>query len=165
MDRVKLSIDIKNSILDLGREYNSLLGSNLDIPKINLNEWPEINLKMNQLFSKDNSYDFAKIFTASNDSLTFRPDELEFSEDFENYLDINNDEVLIKVLTSAEREYLIFVTPAIRVGFLWELVIEEIEEVEGRLLSGTEIISIVSKNYSVNPRLLLALLEFQYNFQ
>ena len=36
-----------------------------------------------------------------------------------------------------------------------------IEEVEGNLLSGKEIISMVSKNYSVNPRLLLAILEYR----
>ncbi len=35
------------------------------------------------------------------------------------------------------------------------------EEVNGELLSGTEIIELVSQNYSVNPRLLLALLEYQ----
>jgi len=35
------------------------------------------------------------------------------------------------------------------------------EEIDTRLLSGAEIIQLVSRNYSVNPRLLLALLEHQ----
>ncbi len=35
------------------------------------------------------------------------------------------------------------------------------EEVDGKLLSGIEVIELVSKNYSVNPRLLMALLEYQ----
>lgn len=35
------------------------------------------------------------------------------------------------------------------------------EEVNGGLLSGAEIIQLVAQNYSVNPRLLLALLEYQ----
>lgn len=35
------------------------------------------------------------------------------------------------------------------------------QEVDGVLLSGPEIITLVAKNYSVNPRLLLALLEYQ----
>ncbi len=35
------------------------------------------------------------------------------------------------------------------------------EEVDGELLSGTEVVELVSRNYSVNPRLLLALLEYQ----
>jgi murein DD-endopeptidase MepM/ murein hydrolase activator NlpD len=35
------------------------------------------------------------------------------------------------------------------------------EEVDGRSLSGTEIVQIVSRNYSVNPRILLAVLEYQ----
>lgn len=35
------------------------------------------------------------------------------------------------------------------------------EEVEGRILSGAEIVQLVAKDYSVNPRLLLAVLEYQ----
>ena len=35
------------------------------------------------------------------------------------------------------------------------------EEVDGELLSGTEILTFVARNYSVNPRLLLAILEYQ----
>ncbi|MBT3336793.1 MAG: peptidoglycan DD-metalloendopeptidase family protein [Anaerolineae bacterium] len=35
------------------------------------------------------------------------------------------------------------------------------EEVDGELLSGIEIVELVSQNYSVNPRLLLALIEYQ----
>jgi len=35
------------------------------------------------------------------------------------------------------------------------------EEVDGEMLEGWEIIDLVSRNYSVNPRLLLALLEYQ----
>jgi LasA protease len=35
------------------------------------------------------------------------------------------------------------------------------EEVDGKLLSGIEVIELVSKNYSINPRLLMALLEYQ----
>ncbi|MFC2064501.1 LysM peptidoglycan-binding domain-containing protein [Chloroflexota bacterium] len=38
---------------------------------------------------------------------------------------------------------------------------EYIEEIDGIILSGTEIFSTVSKNYSVNPRLLLAILEYR----
>jgi hypothetical protein len=130
MDRVELAINIKNEILSLGRDYNAVVPMSIsEVKKLNLVEFPQIAIMMEQLYMEDLSYDFKKIFVNGND-ITFDPSSLIFNDRYESYLEAHPDEVLIKFITSADKEFLIFVSPVLQIEHLWEFVNEEVEEGE-----------------------------------
>jgi hypothetical protein len=128
----QLAINIKEEILDLPHEYNCViqdLHSLSDVKVLNVSEFPQIATMIKQLYLNDASYEFKKIFDSSND-ITFVPSSLEFNSRFIEYLKAHPDEVLIKFVTSSDKEFLIFVSPVRQVEYIWEFVNEVVEEPE-----------------------------------
>jgi hypothetical protein len=128
--RYNLSMMLVDAINSLGSEYNGYKRKLIEIPKLNYTKFAEINDLLDQLDLK--TFAFSKIFNDNNET-SFDPSRLEFNGKFKLFLNDDEEYVLFKFKTIADKEYLCYLGKSIKPNYLWELVTvdEEPETVEG----------------------------------